>query len=309
LESGELDRAQQSFEAVAVMPQGAADGLAGRGAILQAKGDVAAALKLLATAAATHGDSAVVQLWLGRAELAQGDLDAATRAFGRARSEDSTMLRAYEGLGDVYRRKGAIDSAIRQYEDALAKRPNAVGVRRRLAEVMVAQARFADAAPHLQAALAAAPEDGGLQVLRGLIAQSEGDVDGAVEALQKGLELGVEGEGRLLVVLAGLELQRGNHHRAIAHCEAAVQAGESRAELFSIWGLALFRLENYAAAAERLEQAVEAGSEDAFVHYNLGVLYMDYLGDAERALANLETYRRLGGSSERVLEWIAKLRG
>jgi hypothetical protein len=37
---------------------------------------------------------------------------------------------------------------------------------------------------------------------------------------------------------------------------------------------------------------------------HLGLLYMDYLGDAGKAAQHLRRYRELGGSDPRVARWL-----
>ena len=73
-------------------------------------------------------------------------------------------------------------------------------------------------------------------------------------------------------------------------------------------GLALFARDKYEQAAAELERALELDLQNAFAHYALGVLYMDYLGKPEGAREHLEKYRSLGGRDGRVEGWLRSMR-
>ena len=74
-------------------------------------------------------------------------------------------------------------------------------------------------------------------------------------------------------------------------------------------GLVLFATDRFEEAVASLERAVAADPENAFAHYTLGVLYMDYVADSEKALLHLEAYQELDGRDSRVDAWVRKLMG
>ena len=113
----------------------------------------------------------------------------------------------------------------------------------------------------------------------------------------------------MLLLLASLQLQNANYRAAAEQCEAAVAVDDGMPEVFSTWGLALFRLGDHQAAAEKLERATELDPDDHFARYNLGVIYMDYLDLRDEALAQFREYVDRGGSKSRVSEWIRALGG
>jgi tetratricopeptide (TPR) repeat protein len=276
--------------------------------VLAARGELQEAEAALDRAAGTHPDSAVVQLWRGRVKLQRDDAQGALRAFERARSVDSSLIAAVEGMGDAHRRRGNIDAAARKYRDALDLQPDAAVVQRKLVEVLIDAGDFDEAAKVL-AGLATGVDSAELSVLRAVVNQGRGDLDGAVDALEAALAQDVSEQALVLTLLANLELQRGNDRRAAAHCEIASSIDDTRPGVFSAWGVALARLGEHATAAEKLERAAELDPDDGYVCYCLGVLYMDYLGDTEKARDALERYIELGGEKGRVEEWLRQLGG
>ena len=110
--------------------------------------------------------------------------------------------------------------------------------------------------------------------------------------------------------LAGLKLfGEEKHAEAIAEYQKALELDSRSAEAHLNLGLIAFEREDYEGAADSLERAVAAGSENEFAFYGLGIVYMNYLPNADRAIQNLEAYRDLGGRDERVDDWLRDLAG
>jgi serine/threonine protein kinase/Flp pilus assembly protein TadD len=307
---GKLDAANAHFEAASKVQSDAAEGLAGRAAILLARGEAAKAVELLDAAIGVHADRGIVQLWRGRAKLATGDFTGAAQACSRAlQSNEITGGEASETLGDAYLGLGDSDGAKRQYGDALRFSPDANGVRRKLAALLLTEERYEEAMSALRPALQATPADPELSVLRGLIEQGRGDANAAIGAIEAGLAGGAAHKERLLALLANLELQRGKFERAAKYCEDSAALDDQRSGVFTTWGVARFRQRDFAGAAEKFESAVALEPANEFAHYCLGVIYRDYLGDPKRALEHFEAHQKNGGARPQVDDWIRKLRG
>jgi hypothetical protein len=79
--------------------------------------------------------------------------------------------------------------------------------------------------------------------------------------------------------------------------------------VFQTWGLALFRLQDYLDAALKLERVIELEPSDTFARLQLGVIYMDYIGDGVRAKTHFKAYLEHGGTDPRAQKWIDRLGG
>lgn len=308
LTNGDLDQAQSQVDAALEAASDSSYALALQGAVQLQRGDPSTASKLLDEAAGIHPDSAVVQLWRGKAKLAQEDLAGAVAAFDRAKRADGTLWEASAGLGDAKRMQGDGRAAERHYRDAIAAAPDAHAARGGLVELLIDGGDFDEAETVLLPALRARPFDGVLRVFEALIAIDRGDVPEAIDALEMGLDRGVPDEVRVLTLLAGLKLESGDLRGAAEQCAAAADLGDS-AVVFATWGLALFRLGEFVPAAEKLESAVALDPRDTSTLYSLGVIYMDYLDDAESARKHLQAYLDQGGTRANVREWIRRLGG
>jgi len=107
----------------------------------------------------------------------------------------------------------------------------------------------------------------------------------------------------------GLLHQRaGRMEEALQQYQDALEVDPTSAQALLDAGIALFEMEHYEEAGETLESAVTQAPDLAYAHLMLGVLYMDYLSDTERAATHLEAYTDLGGTDARVPGWMATLR-
>jgi tetratricopeptide (TPR) repeat protein/tRNA A-37 threonylcarbamoyl transferase component Bud32 len=305
-----FDEADARFSDALTRQPDCADAIAGRAAVLLQRGDAAAARDLLDRAAQAQPAHALVQLWRGRAHLALDQLDTATASFVEAKRRDSGLAEAAVGLGDAYARKGSAALAEAQYLEALDIEPTPE-VRQRLAELLVAAERWESAEKVLEPALRDRPEDGALHLLSGLVAQGRGARATAISAFDRALAKGVSDSSRVRALLATMCFQEQRWADALAHARVALEDRSAppnvRAAALTTSGLAQWKLDNHTAAAEDLQQAVAIEPASTLALYHLGVLYMDYFGDAGRAKTYLKAYRDAGGDDPRVVEWLRKL--
>ena len=92
----------------------------------------------------------------GRQEIAMGNMDAAEREFRAVLVSNPADSAAHFGLGEIYRRRGRLDDAVKELQASLASRESAV-VRTRLARIYLAQNRNDLALVELQRAIKLAP--------------------------------------------------------------------------------------------------------------------------------------------------------
>lgn len=309
LERGDFERSAQWFEDATELAAGdrpSALALAGLGALCYLRGEVADAELQLLQATELDAGLAAAHLYLGRVRLDTGRASDAVGSLVQAKRNDARSVDARAFLGRAYLELGRLEDAQRQLQEALGLDPNARGALEDLGSLLVASERWREAADLLVEPAERHPERGRLQILVGVTRYGLGDTTAAMEALERGLETEPD-DARAQALLGILYHQRGRLAEAEERYRLAVGLDPRSAEVHLNLGLIAFQDERYEEAAESLERAIAAGSEDAFAYYGLGIVYMNYLGDAERARLNLEAYQDLGGDDERVDGWLRDL--
>ncbi|HXM99277.1 MAG TPA: tetratricopeptide repeat protein [Candidatus Dormibacteraeota bacterium] len=105
---------------------------------------------------ASGGEALAARDRRGRQEIAMGNIDAAEREFRTVLTSNPADSAAHFGLGEIYRRRGRLDDAVKELQASLASRESAV-VRTRLARIYLAQNRSDLALVELQRAIKLAP--------------------------------------------------------------------------------------------------------------------------------------------------------
>jgi tetratricopeptide (TPR) repeat protein len=107
-------------------------------------------------AADTAADTVVAQLRRGRQELAAGHADSAEKGFRAVLAIDPTSPGAHRGLGEIARRQGKLDDAVKELQASLQARDSAV-VRTLLAKIYLEQKKPDLARAEAEKALKLAP--------------------------------------------------------------------------------------------------------------------------------------------------------
>jgi tetratricopeptide (TPR) repeat protein len=105
-----------------------------------------------------------------------------------------------------------------------------------------------------------------------------------------------------------LQRKAGRLDDAEKSLRAAVEKSPASAMAWNELGVTLRMAGKFQDAATAYESAIAADPNYAPAHRNFGVLLDLYLGDAERALTELERYKELTGEEKPVSGWIAELR-
>jgi tetratricopeptide (TPR) repeat protein len=172
-------------------------------------------------------------------------------------------------LGEALERIGAFDAAVDAYRAALAARPAFTKASNNLILTLVKSGKGAEAVARARALVAEAPDDPERYFTLGL-AQSEQDVDGALQSLQHALTLAPRH------VLArynlALVLRRADRvPEAIAEFRRAL-AIERRPEIQYALGVTYWHQGDLDQAAEALRSAIETQADYADAHYTLGAV-------------------------------------
>ena len=304
-EGDRLDEAHETFaEAEEIAPD---DGevVAGLGAVAHRRGEPEAR-ELLERAVERTPDSTAAALYLGRLRLDAGELEAAVDALVSAKRNDPRSWRAYAWLSEVYLLQERFDLAESQLREALDRNPAVVGLRIDLAALLLDRGRNADALVFLEESLRAHSDSGRLHIVFGLALRAEGRLDEAIGALERGVRL--EPRDVDARSLLGVLLHRADRlEDAVVQYEAALELdGELLVPSLNL-GLALFALERYEDAVERFERVLTLDPGNAAAHFHLGLLHMDYVGGAAKAVEHFQRYRELGGDDARVDAWLRAL--
>jgi tetratricopeptide (TPR) repeat protein/TolB-like protein len=110
----------------------------------------------LNTATAGSGDAPAARDRRGRQEIAMGNMDGAEKEFRAVLAANSQDAAAHFGLGEIYRRRGRLDDAVKELQASLASRDSAV-VRTRLARIYLEQKKNDLALTEVQRAIRLAP--------------------------------------------------------------------------------------------------------------------------------------------------------
>lgn len=260
---------------------------------------------------------------IGVIELRRARLASASDALQKS-LEIYSSPEALEALGEVYTRQGRPKKAVELYERALQQSPEDLRLRNRLAASLRKSGRLDDAEAELRAILGR--EAGNLEAYNQLAAIwfQRGDIDLAELVLNKGLahhpddpalltNLGLialqRGDDQNAFVLfekasaadpqfltgrlnkAAVYLGAGDHTRAAEELEFILKVEPGNTRALMALGVAKRQGGDLEGARKSWQRLLELDPENTDVHYNLGVLAMDF--DEKPAEAKQELQRFL----------------
>ncbi len=231
-------------------------------------------------------------------------------------------------LGEALERIGALDAAVDAYRRALAARPSFRKASNNLILALVKTGKGPEAVARARALVAEAPTDPDRYFTLGL-AQSEQDVEGAIQTFRKVLELAprhalarynlalvLRRADRLPEALAELERalaieprpeahytmgviywHQGDLDRAAAALRAAIAAEPKYADAHDALGNVLKARRDWSGAAASLRRAIALRPDLPASHYTLG-LVLQLGGDEPGARAELAEAERLRRTAE-----------
>jgi tetratricopeptide (TPR) repeat protein len=155
-------------------------------------GRAAEAERIFSGLLARNADSAELNVFLGQANAALGDFDAAVARLKRALDLKPDVAEANAALGVIYYKQGRMAEAEVALRAELVGHPNDLKCQQNLAAVLEAQQRPEEALPLLQAVLQAKPDSADARYLLGKILLAQGDADGATPQLEAAARLSPE---------------------------------------------------------------------------------------------------------------------
>ncbi len=273
-------------------------------------------------------------LWLAETELSLGN-DSAAETQLESVTARFESVRALIKLARLQARRGENQSAAGTLERALAIAPNSEKVLEAQAKVALAVQTPVVAIRALEALTRMHPEVADHTYLLGVARLQVAEMAGAIEALERSLELAsgralpllalgkaltsqkrfAEARDALrqslqldpesaeaLAVLAEAEEGLGEHEHALEHAAQALARDDDHPGALMTLGLIRMTQERYEDARDAFLQAVAGGPRLAKAHYQLSLAFAR-LGDRETSSKHLELYRRIRREKdERLLE-------
>ncbi|HUB66555.1 MAG TPA: tetratricopeptide repeat protein [Candidatus Methylacidiphilales bacterium] len=214
-------------------------------------------------------DSWVAYDNIGNLLLKKGQMDTAIGEFETALAIQPNYTDTHNNLGNGLLQKGQVDGAIEQFQEALKINPNDVKTHNNLGNALAQKGLTGEAIIHYQQALQSNPDSAEIGNNLGLALSQEGRLDEAIAAYQQALQTNPDFP-EAHYNLGNALSQKGELDEAIAHYQKAVQIDPDYTKACNSLGLALARKGDVNGAIEQLQIALEITPNDASLHDNLG---------------------------------------
>lgn len=226
-----------------------------------ASGRLEPALKLVDEILAAHPDRAALWTWKAKLHLMRDERAEAAVAYETVRRLGAARAEDLFTLADLYVLLGTPETALPVYQEALEKDPAAGWARVvRAVEVMVGQGRTDMAARYMETMARSGDgtvpgeQAGAWGRLKARLAMARGDVDGALQVLERLLERDPL-DGVALMLAGDCYAQKGDRDRAEFRYQAAAQIESVAPEALVKLAQLLVRHQEYRRAVELLQQA------------------------------------------------------
>ncbi|CAB3786998.1 Cell division coordinator CpoB [Paraburkholderia caffeinitolerans] len=317
---GRLDDAERGYRATLAADPVHVDALHMLGVLRHQQGQHAEAADLVRRAVSLRPDDAALQLNLGNALKALGELEGAIERFRNALTLAPAFALAHYNLGNAYAAVGRHEDAMYAFGHAVRLQPGDASSHNNLGNALHALGRHAEAAEAFRRALKIRPGHAGAHNNLGMALNALGDCAGAVEQFQKALRFQprfvaahfnlantLDATGYHAQAVAGFEtalaLQPqfppalfglgnalaalGRHEEALSPYERAIGLDPKFALAWLALGSAQHALGRHAAALRAFDEALRVRPDLAAAHLNRALILLT-LGDFPRGLAAYE---------------------
>lgn len=225
--------------------------------------------------------------------------DEAIDCYSKLLEFDIDTPQIYYELGHLYLKKEDKINSISAFKLALERDPENPFYNNSLAYAYSKAELYDDAIEHYQKAIALNPDNEWTSVvceaLGSIYAEIKGNIDAAVSTYQAGIILDPNNYD-LHLSLGDIHMAAYDLDNAIrAYCDAImINPNDYRA--YSKAGIALWEKDYLEEALVSFHKAVDLNPDNEYSQNNLGILYLDGLGDAEEALEYFETAVELNPS-------------
>jgi tetratricopeptide (TPR) repeat protein len=223
----------------------------------------------------------------GLAQKDSQDFNGARRSFEEALSLDPAHAAAHHWLGVMYAREASrYADAARHIERALALDPNIPDGWIDLGTVHYLQRDLPQAAACFRAGLAAAPDSPIAHANLGVVLKEAGRAEEALNHLRRAHELSPD-TGETLRSLVALLIESGNYDEALTISESAATRRPASYEAQFCLGFARQKLNDLSQALASYDKALEYRKDDPELHNNRGST-LQFLGRMEEARTSYE---------------------
>ena len=225
--------------------------------------------------------------------------DEAIDCYSKLLEFDIDTPQIYYELGHLYLKKEDKINSISAFKLALERDPENPFYNNSLAYAYSKAELYDDAIEHYQKAIALNPDNEWTSVvceaLGSIYAEIKGNIDAAVSTYQAGIILAPNNYD-LHLSLGDIHMAAYDLDNAIrAYCDAImINPNDYRA--YSKAGIALWEKDYLEEALVSFHKAVDLNPDNEYSLNNLGILYLDGLGDAEEALEYFEAAVELNPS-------------
>jgi len=213
---------------------------------------------------------------LGKYYKEKGDYTEGLKLFKGALKIDPNYFPAQINLGKLYEEHGELDLGIKALEKAVQIKPNSSMTHYNLGILFLKKKEMISARKEFQAAIQIEPEFFQAQYNLGMLYLNEGKLDPSY----------------LKFALKAFRLAAG--------------LKPSNDRVYQNIGITLILMGEYLEAEKELVHALEINSSLWRAHRFLGFLYLEQLGQTQKALYHLEQVKRLNPSPDQVLEETVK---
>ncbi len=254
------------------------------------QGDSEGAIEAERRALALSPDNAAIHGSLARRLLQTGRPIEAEAPAREALRLKPNVAWVHRTLVDVLDRSGKRVQAIKACREAVAVHPSAADLRSRFAELLIADDRMDEAAMEIHAALDAGLATVGLYMAQGKALSAQGDLAGAIEAIQAGLAI-APGNAGSHGLLARYLLQAGRQDEAEINAREAVRLQPKAVSLQRI-------LSSVLESQGKIVEAIEVWKTAAALAPNLADNAAKLAKLTERLDAERQPHQREAAASE-----------
>ncbi|MEM5326876.1 tetratricopeptide repeat protein [Paraburkholderia sp. JHI2823] len=317
---GRLADAERGYRATLAADPVHVDALHLLGVLRHQQGQHAEAADLVRRAVTLRPDDAALQLNLGNALKALGELDGAIERFRNALTLAPAFALAHYNLGNAYAAIGRHEDAMYAFSHAVRLQPGDASSHNNLGNALHALGRHSEAADSFRRALKIRPGHGGAHNNLGMALNALGDSAGALDHFRKALsvqprfvaahfnlantldatgqhseavgafETALALQPRFVPALFGLGnalSALGRHDEAVGPYERAIGFDPKFALAWLALGSAHHAQGRHAAALRAFDQALRVRPDLAAAHLNRALTWLT-LGDFQRGLPEYE---------------------
>jgi tetratricopeptide (TPR) repeat protein len=230
--------------------------------------------------------SAPLYIALGDAYRKLNRLEDAVNEYRMAIWLNPSCIQAYKNLCSAFEEMGDFDSAIKMYRHLLKFRPYDAILYSNLANILYMKGEISDAICSYQTAIVLNPNKTWTsvvaQTLGYVFQEAKGDYDAAISAYQSATLLNPE-DVDIYISMGSAFFDKGDLNNALAAYRSALEIDPDNAKVHCNMGYLLWGKNAMQEAIASYEMAIKLDKYYDIAYNNLGVIYLDDLGNLEKA--------------------------